>query len=413
MSAEFITLDDLDPAQKTVLIRADFNVPVSAGVIQDDTRIRACLPTLQRLVAAPAAVILVSHLGRPSEGHYDGSYSLEPVAGRVSDLMQQEVPLVRSWEDGLSVRPGDMAMLENIRFSPGEKSNDDALARRLAGLCDIYVNDAFATAHRAQASTHGVAKYAPVSCAGPLLLNEIETLSTALEQPARPMAAIVGGAKVSTKLTVLTNLVRKVDQLLVGGGIANTFLKAAGCDIGTSLHEPDLVGAAADILAYAEQHDKAIPLPVDVVCAKTMAEDAQAVVKSLADIRPDDKILDIGPNTIEENDRLIRAAASIVWNGPVGVFEIDQFAAGTAALARSIAASPGLSIAGGGDTLSAIARFGVAAGISCISTGGGAFLELLEGQTLPAVAVLQDAARTRQEQQASLTHRRTPVNVNR
>ena len=395
MSGEFITLDDLDPAQKTVLIRADFNVPVRAGVIQDDTRIRACLPTLQRLVAAPAAVILVSHLGRPREGHHDDSYTLAPVARRVSDLMQQEVSLVRSWEDGISVRPGQVVMLENIRFIPGEKTNDDELARRLAGLCDIYVNDAFATAHRAQASTHGVAKYAPVSCAGPLLLGEIETLSKALEQPARPMAAIVGGAKVSTKLTVLTNLVKKVDQLLVGGGIANTFLKSAGYAIGTSLHEPELLGAAADILRYAEQHGKAIPLPVDAVCAKTLADDAQEVVKTLAEIEPDDKILDIGPNTIEENDRIIRSAASILWNGPVGVFEIEQFSRGTAALARAVAASPGLSIAGGGDTVSAIARFGVAQGISCISTGGGAFLELLEGQTLPAVAVLQDAARSR------------------
>ena len=401
MGAEFITLDDLDPAQKTVLIRADFNVPVSAGVIQDDTRIRACLPTLKRLVAAPAAVILVSHLGRPREGHYEDSYTLAPVARRVSDLIQQEVSLVRSWEDGISVRPGEVVMLENIRFVPGEKSNDDELAGRLAGLCDIYVNDAFATAHRAQASTHGVAKYAPVSCAGPLLLSEIETLSTALEQPARPMAAIVGGAKVSTKLTVLTNLIKKVDQLLVGGGIANTFLKAAGCAIGTSLHEPELLGAAADILAYAEEHEKEIPLPVDVVCAKSLAEDAQGVVKTMAEVEPDDKILDIGPKTIGENDRIIHSAASILWNGPLGVFEIEQFSAGTAALARAVAASPALSIAGGGDTVSAIARFGVAEGISCISTGGGAFLELLEGQTLPAVAVLQDAARTRHK---SMSH---------
>lgn len=395
MGAEFITLDDLDPAHKTVLIRADFNVPVNAGVIQDDTRVRACLPTLKRLVAAPAGVILVSHLGRPREGHYDDSYTLAPVARRVSDLIQQEVPLVRSWEDGISVRPGEVVMLENIRFVPGEKSNDDDLAGRLAGLCDIYVNDAFATAHRAQASTHGVAKFAPVSCAGPLLVSEIETLSTALEQPARPMAAIVGGAKVSTKLTVLTNLIKKVDQLLVGGGIANTFLKAAGCAIGTSLHEPELLGAAANILAYAEEHEKEIPLPVDVVCAKSMAEDAQAEIKTLAQVEPDDKILDIGPKTIEENDRIIRSTATILWNGPVGVFEFGQFSAGTAALARAVAASPGLSIAGGGDTLSAIARFGVAEGISCISTGGGAFLELLEGKTLPAVAVLQDAARAR------------------
>lgn len=395
MSVEFITLDDLDPAHKKVLIRTDFNVPVSTGIIQDDTRIRACLPTLKRLVAAPAAVILVSHLGRPREGHYDDSYTLAPVARRVSDLIQQEVSLVRSWENGISVRPGEVVMLENIRFVPGEKSNDDDLARRLAGLCDIYVNDAFATAHRAQASTHGVAKYAPVSCAGPLLVSEMETLSTALEQPARPMAAIVGGAKVSTKLTVLTNLIKKVDQLLVGGGIANTFLKAAGCAIGTSLHEPELLGAAADILAYAKEHEKEIPLPLDVVCAKSLAEDAQGVVKSLAEVEPDDKILDIGPKTIGENDRIIGSAASILWNGPLGVFEIEQFSAGTAALARAVAASPALSIAGGGDTVSAISRFGVTEGISCISTGGGAFLELLEGRTLPAVDVLQEAVRAR------------------
>lgn len=392
MSAEFITLDDLDLARKKVLIRADFNVPVSAGVIQDDARIQACLPTLKRLLAAPAAVILVSHLGRPREGEYNEEYTLAPVAGRVAELLQQEVPLVRAWEDGFSVRPGEVVMLENIRFAQGEKGNDDGLARRLASLCDVYVNDAFATAHRAQASTHGVAKYAPVACAGPLLLSEIGSLTKALEQPARPMTAIVGGAKVSTKLTVLKNLINKVDQLLVGGGIANTFLKAAGCAIGTSLHEPELVDAAADILAYAEEHGKAIPLPEDVICAKAVTEAAQAEVKTLAGIDPDDKILDIGPKTIAVNDRIIRSAATILWNGPVGVFELEQFSAGTAALAGAVAASPGLSIAGGGDTLSAIARFGVAEGISCISTGGGAFLELLEGRSLPAVAILREAA---------------------
>ena len=390
MNTEFITLDDLTLTHKKVLIRTDFNVPISAGVIQDDTRIRACLPTLKRLLDSQAAVILMSHLGRPREGHYDDKYSLAPVAGHVSALLKQDVSLLRAWEDGISIRPGEVVMLENIRFMPGETKNSAALARRLAGLCDVYVNDAFATAHRAQASTHGVAKYAPVACAGPLLLAEIEMLTKALEQPGHPMTAIVGGAKVSTKLMALQNLIIKVDQLLVGGGIANTFLKAAGCAIGASLHEPDLVSAAADILAYAKQHNKEVPLPVDVVCAKSMTKDAQAELKTLAQIKPDDIILDIGPKTIEMNNRIIRRAATILWNGPLGVFEIEQFAAGTAALARAVAANPGLSIAGGGDTVSAITRFGVADSISCISTGGGAFLELLEGKTLPAIAVLQD-----------------------
>ena len=392
MNPDFITLDDLDLTHKKVLIRADFNVPISAGVIQDDTRIRACLPTLKRLLDSQAAVILMSHLGRPREGHYDDKYSLAPVAGHVSALLKQDVSLLRAWEDGISIRPGEIVMLENIRFMPGETKNSDALARRLAGLCDVYVNDAFATAHRAQASTHGVAKYAPVACAGPLLLAEIDMLTKALEQPGHPMTAIVGGAKVSTKLMALQNLIKKVDQLIVGGGIANTFLKAAGYAIGTSLNEPDLVDAAADILAYAKQHNKEVPLPVDVVCAKSVTEDAQAELKTLAQIKPDDLILDIGPETIEMNNRIIRRAATILWNGPLGVFEFEQFAAGTAALAGAVAANPGLSIAGGGDTVSAITRFGVADSISCISTGGGAFLELLEGKTLPAVAVLQEAS---------------------
>ncbi len=390
MNPDFITLDDLNLTHRKVLIRADFNVPINAGVIQDDTRIRACLPTLKRLLDSQAAVILMSHLGRPREGHYDDKYSLAPVARHVSALLKQDVSLLRAWEDGISIRPGEVVMLENIRFMPGETKNSDELARRLAGLCDVYVNDAFATAHRAQASTHGVAKYAPVACAGPLLLAEIEMLTKALEQPGHPMTAIVGGAKVSTKLMALQNLIKKVDQLIVGGGIANTFLKAAGCTIGASLQEPDLVNAAADILAYAKQHNKEVPLPVDVVCAKSVSEDAQAELKTLAEVKPDDIILDIGPKTIEVNKRIIRRAATILWNGPLGVFEIEQFAAGTAALARAVAANPGLSIAGGGDTVSAITRFGVANSISCISTGGGAFLELLEGKTLPAVAVLQD-----------------------
>ena len=389
MSADFITLDDLDPACKTVLIRADFNVPVNAGVIQDDTRIRACLPTLKRLLAAPAAIILVSHLGRPQEGQYDDEYSLDPVARQVSTLLGREVRLVPDWEQGVSVRPGEVVMLENIRFMPGEKKNSTELAKRLANLCDIYVNDAFATAHRAQASTHGVARHAPVACAGPLLLDEIKTLTKALEQPARPMTAIVGGAKVSTKLLVLENLIKKVDRLILGGGIANTFLKAAGQPIGGSLCEEKLVDAAANILAYARNHDKQIPLPQDVVCAKTLAEDAGGQTRTLAEMGADDLILDMGPRTIEENNHIIRTSGTILWNGPLGVFEIEQFSTGTAALARAIAASQGVSIAGGGDTVSAIMKFGVADGISCISTGGGAFLELLEGKTLPAIAVLQ------------------------
>ena len=390
MPAEFITLNDLEPANKRVLIRADFNVPVRAGVIQDDTRIRACLPTLERLLAAPAALILVSHLGRPKEGQFNDEFSLAPVANHVSALLERQVRLVSDWEEGVSIQPGEIVMLENIRFMPGETSNSDRLAKRLANLCDIYVNDAFATAHRAQASTHGVARYTPIACAGPLLLAEIEMLTKALEQPARPMTAIVGGAKVSTKLLVLENLIKQVDRLIVGGGIANTFLKAAGQPIGNSLYEQDLVGAAADILAYARDHGKEIPLPEDVVCAKTLAQDAAAQVKTLAQVEPNDLIVDVGPRTIAENDRVIRSSATILWNGPLGVFEIDQFSSGTAALARAIAASTALSIAGGGDTVSAITRFGVADGVSCISTGGGAFLELLEGKTLPAVAVLRE-----------------------
>ena len=390
MPAEFITLNDLEPANKRVLIRADFNVPVRAGVIQDDTRIRACLPTLERLLAVPAALILVSHLGRPKEGQFNDEFSLAPVANHVSTLLERQVRLVSDWEEGVSIQSGEVVMLENIRFMPGETSNSERLAKRLANLCDIYVNDAFATAHRSQASTHGVARYAPIACAGPLLLAEIEMLTKALEQPARPMTAIVGGAKVSTKLLVLENLIKQVDRLIVGGGIANTFLKAAGQPIGNSLYEQDLVGAAAEILTYARDHDKEIPLPEDVVCAKTLAQDAAAQVKTLAQVESNDLIVDVGPRTIAENDRVIRSSATILWNGPLGVFEIDQFSSGTASLARAIAASPALSIAGGGDTVSAITRFGVADGISCISTGGGAFLELLEGKTLPAVAVLRE-----------------------
>ncbi len=392
MTTDLLTLDELDPARKTVLIRADYNVPVDAGVIQDDTRIRAGLPTLKRLLDAPAAIILVSHLGRPQAGQYEARFSLAPVAAHVAALLQRDVRLVSDWEQGVSLQPGEVAMLENIRFLPGETDNSDELAQRLAGLCDIYVNDAFATAHRAQASTHGVARYAPVACAGPLLLDEIATLTTALEQPGRPLTAIVGGAKVSGKLLVLENLIKKVDRLIVGGGIANTFLKAAGQPIGGSLCEEDLIDAAAGILGYAREHGKQIPLPEDVVCAKNLAAEALAQVKYPADIAADDFILDVGPQTIALNEQIINSSATILWNGPLGVFEIEQFATGTAALARAIAASPALSVAGGGDTVAAISRFGVTDGISCISTGGGAFLELLEGKTLPAIAQLRKVA---------------------
>lgn len=396
-SLGLLTLDDLNLARKRVLVRVDFNVPLSAGVVQDDARIRACLPTLRRLLAAEAGVIVVSHLGRPRPGHHDDSCSLAPVAERLSALLGRETPLIADWGEGLTAQPGALVMLENIRFTPGETTNDAELARRLASLCDVYVNDAFATAHRAQASTHGVAKHAPVACAGPLLLAEIAALSKALEAPRRPLVAIVGGAKVSTKLTALKNLVKKVDQLVVGGGIANTFLRAAGQPIGNSLHEADLAPAATAIRECARDRGMDIPLPIDAVCAKTLAEDAVATVKPIAEIAPDDLIGDVGPKTIAVNDQIIRSAGTVLWNGPLGVFELGPFARGTAALARAIAASPGFSIAGGGDTLSAAARVGVTQDLSYISTGGGAFLEFLEGETLPAIAVLQEAAGRRAE----------------
>ena len=392
-----LTLDDLSLARKRVLVRVDFNVPISAGVVQDDARIRACLPTLRRLLEAEAGVIIVSHLGRPRPGHHDHSCSLAPVAERLSALLGRETPLVANWGENLTARPGALVMLENIRFLPGETTNDARLARRLASLCDVYVNDAFATAHRAQASTHGVAKHAPAACAGPLLLAEIAALSKALEAPRRPLVAIVGGAKVSTKLTILKNLVKKVDQLVVGGGIANTFLRAAGQPIGNSLHEAELAPAATAIRECARDQGMDIPLPIDAVCAKALAEDAVATVKPIAEIAPDDLIADVGPKTIAVNDRIIRSAGTVLWNGPLGVFELGPFARGTAALARAIAANPGFSVAGGGDTLSAAARFGVTQDLSYISTGGGAFLEFLEGKTLPAIAALQEAALQRAE----------------
>lgn len=390
-----IRMSDLDLKNKRVLIREDLNVPIKDGKVSDDTRIRAALLTLERALEAGARVMVMSHLGRPTEGEYAEQYSLQPVAERLSELLGRQVPLVRDWLDGVEVEPGKLVLLENVRFNVGEKKNDDALAQRMAALCDVFVMDAFGTAHRAQASTHGVAKFAPIACAGPLLAAELEALSRALENPNRPMAAIVGGAKVSTKLTVLDSLLKVVDQLIVGGGIANTFIAAAGHPVGKSLYEPELVAEARRLIAAAQEKGSEIPIPTDVVCAKRFAEDAEAEVKPVDQVSEDDMILDIGPDTARRYAEMMAKAGTIVWNGPVGVFEIDQFGEGTRVLGEAIAASPAFSIAGGGDTLAAVAKYGIGDRISYISTGGGAFLEFLEGKKLPAVAVLEERAQQR------------------
>ena len=382
-------ISDVALAGKRVLIRVDYNVPLTDGSLDDDTRIRATLPTLRKIMAAGASVMLMSHLGRPSEGEFEEIYSLAPVANCLSSLLNKDVPLIRDWINGVDVKPGGIVMLENVRFQSGELKNDDELARKMAALCDVFVNDAFATAHRAQASTHGVAKFAPVACAGPLLMAEIEALGRAFEKPAKPMAAIVGGAKVSTKLTVLESLLEKIDQLIIGGGIANTFLKARGHNIGNSLYEADLVPAATALLALADKQGKQIPIPVDVVCAKLFSKNAEAHCKPVSEVEDDDLIMDVGPATAELYAHILKQAKTIVWNGPLGVFEFDQFGHGTRTLANAIAESDAFSVAGGGDTLSAIAKYGVNDGISYISTGGGAFLEFLEGKQLPAIAILE------------------------
>jgi phosphoglycerate kinase len=387
----FLTLDDVELAGKRVLVRVDFNVPLKDGGVQDDTRIRASLRTLYRILNNGGRLVLMSHLGRPTEGQFDPALSLKPVAEHLSQLMQRKVVLCPDWDNGLP--DATIVLLENVRFLQGEKSDDPALARRLAGLCDVFVNDAFATSHRAQASTHGVARFAPVACAGLLLEDELKALGAAFEHPARPLTAIVGGAKVSTKLTVLESLLDKVDQLIVGGGIANTFLAAAGYKVGNSLVEADLVDSARALLSRAERQGKQVPLPVDVVCAKRFSEDAEAITRSVDAVEGDDLILDVGPETAGTYAGILQKAATIIWNGPVGVFEYTSFSHGTRALAEAIAASPAFSVAGGGDTLAAIARFQVADKISYISTGGGAFLEFLEGRTLPAVQALEEAAR--------------------
>jgi len=380
-------------ANQRVFIRADLNVPQDdAGNITEDTRVRASVPCIRMALDAGAAVMVTSHLGRPTEGEFKPEDSLAPVARRLSELLGRDVPLVANWVDGVTVAPGSVVLLENVRVNKGEKKNNPELARKMAALCDIFVNDAFGTAHRAEASTYGIAEYAPVACAGPLLAAEIDAITKALASPKRPLVAIVAGSKVSTKLTILQALSAKVDGLIVGGGIANTFMLAAGLKIGKSLAEPDLVDQAKAVIDAMKARGAAVPIPTDVVTAKTFAPDAVATVKAATDVADDDLILDIGPQTAAALAVQLKSAGTIVWNGPVGVFEFDAFAQGTETIARAIAESAAFSIAGGGDTLAAIAKYGIEKQVGYISTGGGAFLEILEGKTLPAFEILQKRA---------------------
>ena len=380
---------DLELAGKRVLIREDLNVPVKNGKVTSDARIQASLPTIEFALNAGAAVMLMSHIGRPTEGEYNPEYSLQPVAEHLATLLNKSVRLEKDWLEGIEINAGEIVLCENVRFNVGEGKNNDDLGKKMAALCDIFVMDAFGTAHRAQASTHAIAKFAPIACAGPLLASELEALGRALETPEKPVIAIVGGSKVSTKLTVLKSLSEKVDQLIVGGGIANTFIAAAGFSVGKSLYEADLIDEAKQLIADAKAAGTEIPIPTDVVCAKEFSETAEATIKYVADIEADDLILDIGPETAAHYAHLLKSAQTIVWNGPVGVFEIEQFAHGTQTLAYAIAGSDAFSIAGGGDTLAAIDKYGINDQISYMSTGGGAFLEFLEGKELPAVAILQ------------------------
>ncbi len=393
MRMNIIRFDDLVAQGRVdgrrVFIRADLNVPLDdAGRITEDTRIKASLPCIESALKAGAAVMVTSHLGRPTEGQFKPEDSLAPVARRLGELLGREVALVADWVDGVAVQPGQVVLLENCRLNLGEKKNDPALAKKMAALCDIFVHDAFGTAHRAEASTYGIAEYAPVACAGPLLAAEVDAIGKALADPKRPLLAIVAGSKVSTKLTILRSLAAKVDGLIVGGGIANTFMLAAGLPIGKSLAEPDLVDQARAVIREMADRGAAVPIPVDVVVAKAFKADAAATVKAAADVADDDLILDIGPKTAAQLAEQLKAAGTIVWNGPVGVFEFDAFAHGTETLARAIADSAAFSIAGGGDTLAAIAKYGIEGDIGYISTGGGAFLEMLEGKTLPALEIL-------------------------
>ncbi|MGB5411319.1 MAG: phosphoglycerate kinase [Woeseiaceae bacterium] len=386
-----IKMTDVPLSGKRVLIREDLNVPVADGKVSSDARIRAALPTIQAALQANAAVMLVSHLGRPTEGQPDAQFSLQPVADRLAELLGRDVPLVADWIDGVEVAPGQVVLLENVRFLAGEKACDADLAKKMAALCDVFVMDAFGTAHRAQASTYGVAEYAPIACAGPLLSAELEALAKALHNPARPFVAIVGGSKVSTKLTVLESLAGIVDTLIVGGGIANTFIAAAGNDVGKSLYEADMLDTATALAENASDR-ASIPVPTDVVVGDAFAADANATTKGVADVSGDELILDIGPQTSAAFADILKNAGTIIWNGPVGVFEFDKFGDGTKVLANAIADSAAFSVAGGGDTLAAIDKYGVRDRISYISTGGGAFLEFVEGKKLPAVAILEQRA---------------------
>jgi phosphoglycerate kinase len=386
-------MTDTDLRNKRVLIREDLNVPVQDGVVRSDARIRASLATIRYALDQHARVFIMSHLGRPQEGAEDPALTLAPVAARLSELLGKSVPLRKDWIDGVDCALGSAVLCENVRFLKGEKKDDEQLARRMAALCEVFVMDAFGTAHRAEASTHGVARYAPVACAGPLLVGELEALERALKQPARPLVAIVGGSKVSTKLLVLESLLDQVDQLIVGGGIANTFLAANGVAVGRSLCETEMLDVARRLMDKARARDVQIPLPTDVVVGREFAATAHADVRPVAEVRPEEMILDIGPDTADRCSALLQSAGTILWNGPVGVFEFEQFGEGTRTIAAAIARSKAFSLAGGGDTLAAIEKYGVEDGISYISTGGGAFLEFVEGKTLPAVAVLEQRAR--------------------
>jgi phosphoglycerate kinase len=386
---KIIKMSSLDLHDKRVLIREDLNVPIQDGAVSSDARIRASLPTLQAALSARARVLVMSHLGRPEEGKYAEEFSLAPVAKRLAQLLGVPVVLKKDWLGGVEVLPGEIVLLENVRFNKGEKKDSDDLARKMAALCDVYVMDAFGTAHRAEASTHGVAKYAPIACAGPLLVSELSALETALEKPARPLLAIVAGSKVSTKLTVLESLLGKVDQLIVGGGITNTFLAALGFNVGKSLYEPAMLDICKRLLEQSTKRGIVIPMPTDVVVATEFSANAEADVKAVGAVSDEDMILDIGPDSSEAIAKLVESAGTILWNGPVGVFEFEQFGEGTRTLAKAIARSKAFSLAGGGDTLAAIEKYGIEDSISYISTGGGAFLEFVEGKKLPAVEILE------------------------